>query len=1090
MVMRAAIGNFEDSQTYGSMNQSGSDRRQFFTADIRSFALVALEIVSKMCEKKFVNMQYDWDIENNLETIHPNRARTPAMNGVLIDTYDSESESDSDIEEGEMVNSRSRRGYRKSHMSPAEVIEEIGRRSRSMSPGSRPMSAQSKLSIKSIKSRSRTVPPDMFRANGYTTPSSLYGSRTNTPCSGELIDDDVILPDDEYPADINMPSAQPVPLSHEQPRSQSEHAHIIPKFKSPSPSENVSGKRPWTPKKLSKSSENGSAFEAFAPTAKKSKSKSVQKTDSKKWSLKPSSIIKSITGAETSVSIFKSKDRDKDDSAEEVSDEEIHTLRERVMLQNIRNKRAESFNKGVLHRTSSKQSDQWSIPSDMEYKQHSLKNTVSADSRSSLWSNLPLPMETIDIEGSGEMDYFTGMIESLPGMTDPVDYSRRAPNLHDILEAKTALRSERKEYWCNDGPGPSQFVLVDYYDELQGVYVKKLAPKGFRRTMSGSQILPASVHRTYSGTQVLHKTNSGLHEILEQTEGVESEEENVANNNFKSQPVKKLKAKLLKDIPKKEIKEPIQEKPEENNNVKESKPTPAKRKSRSKSMKETKSGKHETVILPNPEEAAHNRDRARKALNKALKPKGPAPIPPPKPVKRENKTTTEEIAVKYASVKKIQTHQSSENGENKIIIEQSGTDCVSDRHSHADHQKPNIRDTENTSSNTNNATQNSVNVKRFHSFSSNDSCASSISTGFRPNRCDVSLTSGEMTSLSSQADPDTDEQTTDVDMSAREALLRKNIQRKAKMADSGFDSSSSEISEFKGNKRNIHIRDNRSKATQDTTIDMSMYGPGVDGNTSKHGPAFGENTSKYGSVYREPQNQFMQKRPAQGIKTVSIGNAIPKTTETAFCLTGFNSELHRGDYSTEQMSMMDNIETEYLPQDEDAGFGDECDEEDIFRPSSSMSRLIQVMSAPVDDENCEDATFENEAFQPNISSNVDIENVTDAQNLEETIVNIPQPDVAKTIHVKPTAISVATKSESRYMKDMRGPNVYASPTNVSRRYRELTQKGVPLRVSVVSASSSDLKKEASVDEKKETVNPQLPDNQTDDQKLFEQLEST
>jgi acyl carrier protein phosphodiesterase len=67
MVMRAAIGDFEETLIFGAMQQSPSsghsirDKRNFFLPDIRSFALIALEIISNMCEKKFCTYQYEWD---------------------------------------------------------------------------------------------------------------------------------------------------------------------------------------------------------------------------------------------------------------------------------------------------------------------------------------------------------------------------------------------------------------------------------------------------------------------------------------------------------------------------------------------------------------------------------------------------------------------------------------------------------------------------------------------------------------------------------------------------------------------------------------------------------------------------------------------------------------------------------------------------------------------------------------------------------------------------------------------------------------------------------------------------------------------
>jgi hypothetical protein len=50
-----------------------------------------------------------------------------------------------------------------------------------------------------------------------------------------------------------------------------------------------------------------------------------------------------------------------------------------------------------------------------------------------------------------------------------------------------------RDYWRSDGPGTQRFELIDYYDELQGKFVKKMAPHPFYRSSSGSNMLPKSV---------------------------------------------------------------------------------------------------------------------------------------------------------------------------------------------------------------------------------------------------------------------------------------------------------------------------------------------------------------------------------------------------------------------------------------------------------------------------------------------------------------------------------------------------------------------------------------------------------------------
>ncbi|KAK6180858.1 hypothetical protein SNE40_008834 [Patella caerulea] len=57
LVLRASLGDFEHAQIYGSLQSGGSaptsiSKKQFFLPDIRAFALVALEILGVVCEKK------------------------------------------------------------------------------------------------------------------------------------------------------------------------------------------------------------------------------------------------------------------------------------------------------------------------------------------------------------------------------------------------------------------------------------------------------------------------------------------------------------------------------------------------------------------------------------------------------------------------------------------------------------------------------------------------------------------------------------------------------------------------------------------------------------------------------------------------------------------------------------------------------------------------------------------------------------------------------------------------------------------------------------------------------------------------------
>ncbi|XP_069118501.1 uncharacterized protein [Argopecten irradians] len=1092
MVMRAAIGDFEDSQMYGSIHQNTDtttlgDKRHFFLPDIRSFALVALEVVSKMCEKRFVSMQYQWNKQVTPETYSSANAYNPVVQNSAnqakeyMEVYHSDSDGEDDLL---YCGRRQPPGVQ----SPGEVIEEIGRRSRSMSPRSRPQSAQSN------KSRSRTLSPDMNRSKFLNSVQTNYPSRLSTP------DSNIISPEEEYPCFPKVKSDSKIskerPLSPERPSSGR---------KSPG--------RPRTPSKKSKNKDQ--AFEAFATETKKSKPKGLKKIDSKKWLSKPGSLIRTLTGAETSVSLFKSKEF-RDDDAEEIDDEEIDygplRAKQALMARNDSSNSITFERERHLHRSSSKQSDQWSILSDMEYStSHGLRKTVSTDSRSSMWSNLPLPVEMIDIEGGGERDSFDTMIGQLPGMTDSLEYHSASSRPGDNWNPKFNGTYKPGAYWRQDGPGPSQFELVDYYDELQGKYVKKLQLRGgIHRTLSGSQIMGAPVHRTYSGTQVLHKTSSGLQEILEQAESMEEEDQPQPANNCvqpsndlsKSQPVKKLKAKILKE----EKSEKLSRSKSLDRLTTQTKGAP-KSKELSKTDRPVVAPTPEPVI--NPEISAHKRARARKALKGAL---AKGNMPNVFPLQRDSKRGQKrEMEIKYANVKKLQTQGSQVdkhqdlNKDMNLEVEKcdendmpSQTSVDTSPQRLGDIPKENLDDTfpqrfSDTSPQrpSDQGEGHTTGIRKYHSFSSNDS-TSSLGSSIRLKKADASLTSGELTSLSSQADHDIDEQTgRDPDLPSKEVLLRRTIQNKAKVVDSGFDSESSEVS-------------------------SDVYG---------HHQHY--NFSSDDSAYPDHRDRRLQRKPFRNTLKKPTDNSELQMSEKAFVITGFstgsaNMAISPGDGI--DMVTKDNVPSEYVVVDSvvrDRDFhNDVSDEEmleDDFMNSQGKSRIIQVSAAPltvmsIDQKAFKDQVYDNRPVSPPQTSFKSSENrpptpgrTGHRQSMSFSSVEDRPPTPGQSGYNRlksPPATTPERSVQNRLKTPLRRPkpqpevkpnNQHASPLVASKRYRELTMKGVPLRVSVISADGEEkLEEEIDADEDKEKVkevNEELIDNQTDDQKLFDHLES-
>ncbi|XP_071159412.1 uncharacterized protein [Mytilus edulis] len=1137
MVMRAAIGDFEDTQIFGAMQQTSShsirDKRNFFLPDIRSFALIALEIISNMCEKKFATYQYEWDQYINEKNVH-NYPQT---------FYD-----DSDFED---------EFYRhKPHgvRSPGEVIEDY-KRTRSMSPGSRPLSAQSCRS-----QRSRTMSPDLSRSR-HSPAVTLFGSREPSP----------------EPKPKRSRSKSPFSRKHK--KNRAPDPYDLNLADSPIVSENEKQRKSNTPSKQ----KNADAFSHSKPQGKTK----LKKVDSKKWVI---SKLKTITGSETAVSAFKPKTKSEHyDSNDEVSEEDIQTVRQklhkkkrgdsknsmqyendhalhkslsnqsnhslqqaahgdlqrmssgsidptmyqkmskedkrlyhkmqaqneqsqyrsmagnseqmvhrtmsgnsenmmhrtmsgnsenmmhrtmsgnsenmmhrtmsgnsenmmhrtmsgnsenmmhrtmsgnsenmmhrtmsgnsenmmhRTMSGNSENmipRRMSANSENMMHWTMSNHSDQWSILSDMEYpRSHGLRNTISQDSRASLWSNLPLPVEMIE-ENNNHLDE---IIDCLPGMAESVTLQRKknSQNKEHLVIRDKNLSMLRQEYWKSDGPGTQRFELVDYYDELQGKFVKKMAPRPFYRSSSGSNMLPKSVHRTFSGTQILHRTTSGLQEITEAVEVSDSDNENfrhdldLARKELKSlghiiepqvdntnentgKPFQKIKPVFIK-----EDSEKPEEKPKDV--IKPKQPKKKRSKSAEKAGNTRPDEQNESRLMRSESQIK----KARATLQKKLTNRGGNVPVIPLSDRREKAN----LQVKYASVKKLKTQSNGEHGENK---ENGSTD--------QNHTVVNMEDTKEQTSNQYEKFKSGV--PRYSSFSSNDS-GSSIDSSVRVRKANVSLTSGELTSLSSQADVDTDGHTTDLDLPFKENQMRKKlqmqIQSKARISDSGFDSESSELS-------SDYYRNHKGKKIQSRL-----------------------------PVHHEKSQVGLQ---VDELPFVSVDSGKMNFSETAFVLTGFENNHIFPDQN--------DIDEEILPENDIMP----SNYEDDLRPMSSMSRIIEVTCASPED--IKDLEDENEK---GLSSKTARSGIKMSDSRPKTPSHSSRPKTAGSLG----------------SKELRGPNVYASPNVAAKRYRELTKKGVPLRVSTITSDSPKLTNKG----QPEVMLNETEDsgNVTDDQKLFNDLES-
>lgn len=1076
MVMRAAIGDFEETLIFGAMQQSPSsghsirDKRNFFLPDIRSFALIALEIISNMCEKKFCTYQYEWD-----QYISEQRNRHPN------NEYPNQFYEDSDFEDEQLF-----RHKPDCVRSPGEVIEDY-QRSRSMSPGSRPLSAQSSRS-----QRSRTLSPHLSKSH-HSPAITLFESREQTP---EPMDKR-----SRSKSPFSKRSRSKSPFSRKHKKNRTPDPWDTQRMDSPLVTENEKSRKSTTP-----SNQKGTDAFITNETQKSQGKAKLKKVDSKKWMI---SKLKTITGSETTVSAFKPKHKKSDmyDSNDEISEEEIQTVNSRqrlskkkrsdsknsmqydnditlhkslsnqsnYSLQNslsgqkdnklhqtnsgqgeqmvyqtmARQSDPNSFNKmsgqsdpksynkvsgqsehmmhrtmsgqseHMIHRTASNHSDQWSILSDMEYpRSHGLKNTVSQDSRASMWSNLPLPVEMIE-ENRDNLDE---IIDCLPGMTETVNSQlQKNPHTKEHLLVKNRSVKSR-DYWRSDGPGTQRFELIDYYDELQGKFVKKMAPHPFYRSSSGSNMLPKSVHRTYSGTQVLHRTSSSLQEITEATEVSDNDE----NENFKHdldlaqkelislghiiQPQENTNLSERKPIQK--IKPVIIQ--EESEIVTENKPhdiikPKLPKKKRSKSAREVGNrnlddDQNEQNLVRN--DSQRKKNQARAALQKKLGNRTTNVPVVPLSDKREKAN----LQVKYANVKKLKTQSSVEDDKENFETVQTDNQNQNENLVKIEEGKDQTHD--------NKYEKFMKGVSRYSSFSSNDS-GSSLGSSVRVRKADVSLTSGELTSLSSQADVDTDGYKTDFDLPYKGNQMRKKIQSRARISDSGFDSESSELS-------SDYYRNNWKGKTIRNCLHHDQSQLGI---------------------------------PIDKLPHVSVDSKM-NLSETAFVLTGFE---HKSNYNSPEQH---DIEEEILPENDIVPHNSD---DDTF-PTSGMSRIIEVSSAsPEDIKDLDDDKNKNKFSKTGVNGYA-----KSSQSVSKTSSQIARPKT-------PAALSVNSK-------ELRGPNVYASPVVAMKRYRELTKKGVPLRVSVISSDSpkpteKDNKSQATINEAEDSGNV------TDDQKLFNDLES-
>ncbi|KAL5009081.1 hypothetical protein ScPMuIL_014662 [Solemya velum] len=470
-VLRAAIGDFEDAQVYGSLQQSTDvnirDKRHFFLPDIRSFALIALEVISRMCEKKLRYRHFEMEPENAPLMMYLSNMISDSYDGEFMDGCDGSF----DLEEYTPVTQR--KDFSKNNdFDPESICDELAKSMRS------PGFATAQKIKKSESSRHKHKPH----------------KQNESQCVED--EDFVIQPDRTYS------QASDLGKSHS--------------------------------KKCDRSGSNISltsrqAFEAFPVQSSSHKTKEVKKSESLRWLSKPGSILKSITGTDTTVSVFKAPSPDEhahkhNITHESIVEEEIETMASPMKRKGRKHKKREIDEFRSPHQQSETMT---SFPvhsprrnprdviecvvidnSDVESRSHTLERKKSEDSKSAVWP--PAPSPDIDIPAEPR-DELGEILECLPGMAELEEVRRSTPSILELLSAK---ESEKPL------PYRSRFELVDYYAELGRNHQSNYKPSS--REMINRVVCPTERNARSRSADDIDDTDHGGHSAPRDSEnGVE-----------------------------------------------------------------------------------------------------------------------------------------------------------------------------------------------------------------------------------------------------------------------------------------------------------------------------------------------------------------------------------------------------------------------------------------------------------------------------------------------------------------------------------------------------------------------------------------
>lgn len=790
MVLRAAVGDFEDAQIYGtlqmSLDSSLRDKKYFFLPDIRSFALIALEIVGKMCEKRFQNRYVNYNTENvpmklNLENVisdedeefgaqygyeaedtyrmfdavHPVQVveSDESENEEIQDDFESKRQANGSLENlvdrgrpmspEYSANSLKHSGV---YINDSDEDEEVanynenGRKTenRPMSPASKGISKACKSpdiskSHMTQKETTRKSRKDFSRSQN----SASALARNKSPPASRCFS--------PHQQVIGNRSASPDPMKDEKLLELRNETNLNPKQGKKERKISFSRKR---------SEENvfqkNKTQEAFVKSSKEIDNK---RRDT--WLSKPQSILKSITSNDTTVSVFKAKHNDEESNLDVIEEEDISTG------QSVANKTRQ------IQVKEKPKAEVWDIIDEQYYKQvnkkaNMLKKTVSSESRSSLWSFISTPEDLDD-------DDLDDILDCLPGMTDPTDLRKSEITINDILaERESANRQAetKKKFSLADLlHNKSKFELIDYYELLKARQITiNDVPEDKREMLLNVVELKKEEKLRKEGkfvpTTVLKSDDMYENDMFPGASGKMSEPQ---NDNTKSKLVSFRQIKSTSSS----YNTPQQD--------------PRLERARSAPLKRPRTPMHKPSVTKPEINPAFNdtravtvakRNKARAALKRAISTKNQQTFGTQD--RGRNREQAENFALKYATVRKINAESSNEAlQDNKeyftVPVPTSESFSVTN-------VKP------------------AKDIKRYTSFSSNES-ASSISSSVHHRRADVSLTSGELSSLSSQAESEhyeTDGHMTDIECIpvGNKLHTKPIIKGPSSKVDSGFDSGS------------------------------------------------------------------------------------------------------------------------------------------------------------------------------------------------------------------------------------------------------------------------------------------------------------